>query len=84
MTNTIHAKRRGVNVIIPTDDAKEISWKLKKTLTIDKSGFITTCPNYNRVKQKAISIEIKNLDYDCLEKEYLDKIIDEIKINNLQ
>ena len=84
ITNTIHAKRRGVNVIIPTDDAKEISWNLKKSLTIDKSGFITTCPNYNRVKQKAISIEIKNLDYECLEKEYLDKIIEELKINNLQ
>ena len=84
ISNTIHAKRRGVNVIIPTDDAKEISWNLKKALTIDKSGFITTCPNYNRVKQKAISIEIKNLDYGCLEKEYLDKIIEELKINNLQ
>ena len=29
ITNTIHTKRRGVNVIIPTDDAKEISWNLK-------------------------------------------------------
>ena len=84
ITNTIHAKRRGVNVIIPTDDAKEISWNLKRSLTIDKSGFITTCPNYNRVKQKAISIEIKNLDYTCLENEYLDKIIEELRINNLQ
>ena len=84
ITNTIHAKKRGVNVIIPTDDAKDISWNLKKSLTIDKSGFITTCPNYNRVKQKAISIEIKNLDYSCLKKEYLNKIIEEVKINNLQ
>lgn len=82
--NTIHVKRRGVNIIIPTDDAKAISWNLKKSLPIDKSGFITTCPNYNRVKQKAISIEVKNLDYECLEKEYLDKIIEELKINNLQ
>ncbi len=80
--NIIHANKRGVNVIIPNDDSKQISWNLKKSLTTDKSGFITTCPNYNRVKQKAISIEIKNLDYGCLEKEYLNKIIDEI-INNL-
>ena len=84
ISNTIHAKKRGVNVIIPTPDAKEISWNLKKSLPIDKSGFITTCPNYNRVKQKAISIELKNLNYECLEKEYLDKIIEELKINNLQ
>lgn len=80
--NTIHAEKRGVNVIIPHSNPKDISWKLKQSLPIDKSGFITTCPNYNRVKQKAIAIEIKNLDYGCLEKEYLDKIISEV--NNLQ
>ena len=81
--NAIHASKRGVNVIIPHDNAKEIGWNLKKSLTIDKSGFITTCPNYNRVKQKAIAIEIKNLAYECLKKDYLNKIIDEVN-NQLQ
>ncbi|WP_231483659.1 DegT/DnrJ/EryC1/StrS family aminotransferase [Methanobrevibacter sp. YE315] len=76
--NAIHPSKRGVNVIIPHDDAKSICWDLKKTLITDKSGFITTCPNYNRVKQKAICIEIKNLDYQCLKKEYLDIIIDNV------
>ena len=76
--NTLHANKRGINVIIPHSNAKEISWNLKKALPINKSGFITTCPNYNRVKQKAIAVEIKNLAYECLEKEYLDKIIKEI------
>ena len=76
--NTIHANKRGLNVIISNDDAKSICWNLKKTLTTDKSGFITTCPNYNRLKQKAICVEIKNLDYSCLKKENLDIIIDEI------
>lgn len=76
--NTIHQNKRGLNVIISHDDAKSICWDLKKTLITDKSGFITTCPNYNRVKQKAICIEIKNLDYRCLEKEHLDIIIDEV------
>lgn len=76
--NTIHANKRGVNVIIPHDNAKSICWDLKKTLTTDKSGFITTCPNYNRIKQKAIAVEIKNLDYDCLKKENLNIIIDEV------
>ncbi len=84
INNNLHSNKRGINVIIPHDDAKSISWNLKKRLTIDKSGFITTCPNYNRVKEKAIAIEIKNLDYSCLEKKYLDKIIEEIEINNLQ
>ena len=81
--NTIHPHKRGVNVIIPHDDAKKISWNLKNALSIDKSGFITTCPNYNRVKTKAIAIEIKNLDYRCLKKEYLNKIIEETELNNL-
>ena len=80
--NTIHAKKRGVNLIIKDDDAKQKTWELKKQLSIDKSGFINKCPNYNRVKTKAISIEIKNLDYSCLEKEYLDEIIR--AVNNLQ
>ena len=84
LTNTIHPDKRGVNVIIPHEDAKSISWNLKQTLTTDQSGFVTTCPNYNRVKTKAVAIEIKNLDYDCLKKEFLDKIIEELKINNLQ
>ena len=76
--NAIHASKRGLNVIIPDENAKSICWDLKKSLTTDKSGFITTCPNYNRVKQKAICVEIKNLDYQCLKKEHLDEIIDEI------
>ena len=76
--NAIHANKRGINVIIPHEDAKSIGWNLKRSLTTDKSGFITTCPNYNRIKQKAIAVEIKNLDYGCLKKEYLDRIIEEV------
>ena len=81
--NAIHSNKRGVNVIIPHEDAKSICWDLKKSLTIDKSGFITTCPNYNRVKTKGIAIEIKNLDYDYLKKEHLDKILEKLEIMNL-
>ena len=80
--NTIHPKKRGVNLIIKDDNAKQKTWELKKQLPIDKSGFINKCPNYNRVKTKAISIEMKNLDYKCLKKEYLDEIIK--VVNNLQ
>ena len=84
LTNTLHPDKRGINVIIPHEDAKSVGWNLKQNLKTDKSGFITTCPNYNRVKARAIAIEIKNLDYRCLEKENLDKIIEEIEISNLQ
>ena len=76
--NTLHQDKRGVNVIIPHENAKSICWDLKKTLTTEKSGFITTCPNYNRIKQKAICVEIKNLDYSCLNRDNLDIIIDEV------
>ncbi|WP_292846695.1 DegT/DnrJ/EryC1/StrS family aminotransferase [Methanobrevibacter sp.] len=76
--SALHASKRGLNVIIPNENAKSICWDLKNSLITDESGFITTCPNYNRVKQKAICVEIKNLDYACLEKEHLDKIIDEV------
>ena len=80
--NTIHAKKRGVNLIIPHENPKEKTWELKKELPINKNGFINKCPNYNRVKTKAISIEIKNLNYNCLKKEYMDEIIR--AVNNLQ
>ena len=40
---------------------------------------ITKCPNYNRLKEKAVAIEIKNLDISCLEKDNLDEIIEIIK-----
>jgi hypothetical protein len=76
--DAIHKNKRGLNVIIPHDNAKSICWDLKKSLITDKSGFITTCPNYNRIKQKAVCVEIKNLDYSCLKKENLDIIIDEV------
>ena len=32
---------------------------------------------------KAIAIELKNLDYSCLKKEYLDKILEELDFRNL-
>lgn len=76
--DTIHASKRGVNVIIPHDDAKAMCWELKKVLTLDKSSMITTCPNYNRLKTRAICLEIKNLDYSCLKKENLNMIVDEV------
>lgn len=79
LENVIHKEKRGLNVIIKDPNPKELSWKLKKNLKINKSGFITKCPNYNRLKEKAIAIEIKNLDYNCLKKEKLDYIIETVE-----
>lgn len=84
LDDVIHADKRGLNVIIKDAKPKDFSWNLKKELKTDKKGFITKCPNYNRVKEKAVAIEIKNLDYNCLKKEYLDKIIEIIEKNKTE
>lgn len=76
VNNTFHASKRGVNVIIQHDKPKDIIWKVKKELPINHHNFITKCPNYNRLKEKGIVIEVKNLDYSSLKKENLDKIIE--------
>ena len=79
LDDVIHQNKRGLNVIIKDPKPKDISWNLKQELKINKSGFITKCPNYNRVKEKAIAIEIKNLDYDCLKKDKLNHIIETVE-----
>lgn len=76
LDDVIHAEKRGLNVIIRDSNPKDLSWNLRQELTTTTKGFITTCPNYNRVKEKGVAIEIKNLDYNCLKKENLDYIIE--------
>ena len=76
INNTFHTSKRGVNVIIQHDKPKDVIWKVKKELPINHHAFITKCPNYNRLKEKGIVIEVKNLDYISLKKENLDKIIE--------
>lgn len=76
--SAFHSTKRGVNVIIPHEKPKDIIWKLKKELPINHHNFITKCPNYNRLKEKGIVIEVKNLNYESLKKENLYKIIETI------
>ena len=75
-----HKDERGINVIIEAEDPKSLSYKLRQEFVLDDHGMITKCPNYNRLKEKAVALEIKNLDISCLEKDNLDEII-EILIN---
>ncbi len=77
--NVFHKDKRGINVIIKTDDSKSLSYKLRQEFVLDSHGMITKCPNYNRLKEKAVAIEIKNLDISCLEKENMDEIVDTLK-----
>lgn len=71
--NMFHSTKRGINVIIKNDLSN--FWDLKKKLSINGGSMITKCPSYERVKEKAIAIEIKNLDINYLNKDNLDGII---------
>ncbi|MGL4670010.1 MAG: DegT/DnrJ/EryC1/StrS family aminotransferase [Methanobacteriaceae archaeon] len=73
ISNVIHSNKRGINVIIK-NNLNEF-WNLKKELSVIGGSMITKCPSYDRVKEKAISIEIKNLDINCLNKDNLNNII---------
>ena len=73
--NVFHKDKRGINVILEAEDSKSLSYKLRHEFALDSHGMITKCPNYNRLKEKAVAIEIKNLDISCLEKDNLDEII---------
>lgn len=77
--NVFHKDKRGINVIIETEDSKSLSYKLRQEFLLDSHGMITKCPNYNRLKEKAIAIEIKNLHISCLKRDNLDEIIGILK-----
>lgn len=74
-----HKDKRGINVILKSNGPKSLSYKLRREFVLDSHGMITKCPNYNRLKEKAVAIEIKNLDLDCLNEENLNEIVNIIK-----
>ncbi|MCQ2737466.1 MAG: DegT/DnrJ/EryC1/StrS family aminotransferase [archaeon] len=74
LNNVIHQDKRGINVILSSED-KSLSFNLRNKFKLDNHGMITKCPNYNRLKEKGVAIEIKNLDTSCLSKDNLDEII---------
>ncbi|MBQ6139100.1 MAG: DegT/DnrJ/EryC1/StrS family aminotransferase [Methanobrevibacter sp.] len=77
--NVFHKDKRGINVILETEDPKSLSYKLRQEFVLDSHGMITKCPNYNRLKEKAVALEIKNLDIGCLSQDNLDEIIKTLK-----
>lgn len=79
LNDVFHKDKRGINVIVKTDDAKKLAYDLRQELVLDSHGMITRCPNYNRIKEKGVAIEIKNLDISCLNKDNLDEIIEIVK-----
>lgn len=77
--NVFHRDKRGINVIMETEDPKSLSYNLRHEFVLDSHGMITKCPNYNRLKEKAVALEIKNLDIECLSQDNLDEIIKTLK-----
>ena len=73
--NVFHTDKRGINVIIEAEDSKSLSYKLRQEFVLDRHGMITKCPNYNRLREKAVALEIKNLDISCLSDDNLDEMI---------
>ncbi|ADC47268.1 hypothetical protein mru_1418 [Methanobrevibacter ruminantium M1] len=74
-----HSNKRGINLILKTNDPKSLSYKLRQEFALDSHGMITKCPNYNRLKEKAVAIEIKNLDISCLNEHNSNQIFNTIK-----
>lgn len=77
--DVIHPDKRGLNIIIPDDNQKIFGRQLRQKLTVNGGGIITVCPNYNRIKAKAICLEIKNLDVSCLTTHNIGEILNIIK-----
>lgn len=73
-----HKDKRGINVILKSDD-KSLSYNLRQEFVLDSHGMITKCPNYNRLKEKGVALEIKNLSLECLNQENLDKIVEVLR-----
>jgi len=79
LDNVIHQDARGTNVIIKTDNNHSLAKELRDEFDLGGKSIITKCPNYNRLKIKAVAIEIKNIDVKSLTKENIDKIVNIIK-----
>ena len=74
--NIVHKDKRSLNIIFECENNKEVVNILRDKFVLDEHSMITICPNYNRLKLKGFSLEIKNLNYDFLSVDTLDYIID--------
>ncbi|MDO9044406.1 MAG: DegT/DnrJ/EryC1/StrS family aminotransferase [Methanobacteriaceae archaeon] len=77
--HTFHEDKRGINVIVPSSDPKAHSRILREKINLDGRSMITTCPLYDRMMEKAVCIEIKNLDTDCLNRGNLSEIKEHVE-----
>ncbi|UTB31512.1 MAG: DegT/DnrJ/EryC1/StrS family aminotransferase [Methanobacterium sp. ERen5] len=75
----IHPTSRGLNIILPDRNQKLLGSEIRKKLNVPGGSIVSLSPNYNRIKARAVCIELKNLDVKCLTPENLDEISDIIK-----
>jgi hypothetical protein len=81
LDEVFHEDKRGVNVILKTENPKIMAQELRSFLTVHNGGMISKCPRYDRVMDKGIALEIKNLNTRCLTQVNLDQMIS--IVNNL-
>jgi glycine/serine hydroxymethyltransferase len=75
LDEVFHKNKRGINVILQTRNTKIMARELRSSLNVHKGGMISKCPRYDRVMDKGIALEIKNLDTHCLTRGNLDQIV---------
>ena len=75
LDDIFHKDKRGVNVILKTKHPKILARELRSSLNIQNGGMISKCPRYDRIMEKGVALEIKNLDIRCLTLENLDDMV---------
>jgi len=77
----IHQTERGLNIIIPDRNQKLFGSRIRQKLNVHGGSIVSLAPNYNRVKTRAVCLELKNLDVNCLTPANLDEILNIIKLS---
>lgn len=77
----IHSTERGLNIIIPDKNQKLFGSRIRQKLNVHGGGIVSLAPNYNRVKTRAVCLELKNLDVKCLTSTNLEEILTIIKLS---
>lgn len=79
LEGALHPERRGVNVIIPSEDPRRDARVLRGLVNADGRSIFTACPLYDRVLEDAVAVEVKNLDVRCLTDENLEGLVEIIR-----
>lgn len=75
----VHPSSRGLNIILPDRNQKVLGSKIRQKLNVHGGSIVSLCPNYNRIKARAVCIELKNLDVTCLNPTNLDELLNIIR-----